>query len=25
MPEMVHIGNEARNGMLWPVGKLPEN
>lgn len=25
MPEMVQIGNETRNGMLWPVGKLPEN
>ena len=25
MPEMVQIGNETRNGMLWPVGRLPEN
>jgi arabinogalactan endo-1,4-beta-galactosidase len=25
MPEMVQIGNETRNGMLWPAGKLPEN
>lgn len=25
MPEMVQIGNEVRNGMLWPIGKLPEN
>jgi len=25
MPEMVQIGNEIRNGMLWPLGKLPEN
>jgi arabinogalactan endo-1,4-beta-galactosidase len=25
MPEMVQIGNETRNGMLWPTGKLPEN
>jgi len=25
MPEMVQIGNEVRNGMLWPVGKLPEH
>ncbi len=24
MPEMVQIGNETRNGMLWPIGKLPE-
>lgn len=24
MPEMVQIGNEVRNGMLWPLGKLPE-
>lgn len=23
MPEMVQIGNEIRNGMLWPTGKLP--
>lgn len=25
MPEMVQIGNETRNGMLWPLGHLPEN
>lgn len=25
MPEMVQIGNEIRNGMLWPKGKLPQN
>ncbi|MCW9706063.1 glycoside hydrolase family 53 protein [Fodinibius salsisoli] len=25
MPEMVQIGNEVRNGMLWPLGKLPQN
>ena len=25
MPEMVQIGNEIRNGMLWPLGKLPDN
>lgn len=25
MPEMVQIGNETRNGMLWPTGKLPDN
>lgn len=24
MPEMVQIGNEIRNGMLWPTGKLPD-
>ena len=24
-PEMVQIGNEISNGMLWPQGKLPEN
>ena len=24
-PEMVQIGNEIINGMLWPDGKLPEN
>lgn len=24
-PEMVQIGNEVTNGMLWPDGKLPEN
>lgn len=25
MPQMVQIGNEIRNGMLWPVGKLPDH
>lgn len=25
MPEMVQIGNEVRNGMMWPLGKLPDN
>lgn len=25
MPEMVQIGNEIRNGMIWPAGRLPEN
>ncbi len=25
MPDMVQIGNEITNGMLWPDGKLPEN
>jgi arabinogalactan endo-1,4-beta-galactosidase len=25
MPDMVQIGNEISNGMLWPDGKLPEN
>lgn len=25
MPDMVQIGNEVINGMLWPDGKLPEN
>ncbi len=25
MPEMVQIGNEIRNGMMWPIGKLPEH
>lgn len=25
MPEMVQIGNEIRNGMLWPIGQLPDN
>ena len=25
MPDMVQIGNEVRNGMLWPTGKLPEH
>lgn len=24
-PEMVQVGNEVINGMLWPDGKLPEN
>ena len=24
-PDMVQIGNEISNGMLWPYGKLPEN
>ena len=24
MPEMVQIGNEISNGMLWPDGKLPD-
>lgn len=24
-PEMVQVGNEISNGMLWPDGKLPEN
>ncbi len=24
MPDMVQIGNEISNGMLWPDGKLPE-
>jgi len=24
-PDMVQIGNEISNGMLWPVGKLPDN
>lgn len=24
-PEMVQVGNEIINGMLWPDGKLPEN
>jgi arabinogalactan endo-1,4-beta-galactosidase len=24
-PDMVQIGNEIINGMLWPDGKLPEN
>jgi arabinogalactan endo-1,4-beta-galactosidase len=23
MPEMVQIGNEVRNGMMWPLGRLP--
>ncbi|MEX2601772.1 MAG: glycosyl hydrolase 53 family protein [Balneolaceae bacterium] len=25
MPDMVQPGNEIRNGMLWPIGRLPEN
>jgi arabinogalactan endo-1,4-beta-galactosidase len=25
LPEMVQIGNEVINGMLWPDGKLPQN
>lgn len=25
MPDMVQIGNEITNGMLWPDGKLPDN
>ncbi len=25
MPEMVQIGNEVRNGMIWPLGKLPDH
>jgi arabinogalactan endo-1,4-beta-galactosidase len=25
MPDMVQIGNEVINGMLWPDGRLPEN
>ena len=24
-PDMVQIGNEISNGMLWPFGKLPDN
>ena len=24
-PDMVQVGNEISNGMLWPNGKLPEN
>lgn len=24
-PEMVQVGNEISNGILWPDGKLPEN
>ncbi|MBN2167534.1 MAG: glycosyl hydrolase 53 family protein [Marinilabiliaceae bacterium] len=23
-PDMVQVGNEINNGMLWPIGKLPE-
>jgi arabinogalactan endo-1,4-beta-galactosidase len=25
LPDMVQIGNEITNGMLWPDGKLPQN
>jgi arabinogalactan endo-1,4-beta-galactosidase len=25
LPEMVQIGNEVINGMLWPDGKIPDN
>jgi arabinogalactan endo-1,4-beta-galactosidase len=25
LPEMVQIGNEVINGMLWPDGRLPDN
>jgi arabinogalactan endo-1,4-beta-galactosidase len=25
LPDMVQIGNEISNGMIWPDGKLPEN
>jgi Arabinogalactan endo-1,4-beta-galactosidase len=25
MPEMVQIGNEVINGMMWPDGKIPSN
>ncbi len=25
IPEMVQIGNEVINGMMWPDGKIPEN
>ncbi len=25
MPDMVQIGNEVINGMLWPDGRIPEN
>jgi len=25
MPDMVQVGNEVTNGILWPDGKLPEN
>jgi arabinogalactan endo-1,4-beta-galactosidase len=25
MPQMLQVGNEITNGMLWPDGKLPEN
>ncbi len=25
LPDMVQVGNEISNGMIWPDGKLPEN
>lgn len=25
MPDMVQLGNEVRNGMMWPLGRLPEH
>lgn len=25
MPDMVQIGNEVRNGMMWPLGRVPEH
>ncbi|MEO6328863.1 MAG: glycosyl hydrolase 53 family protein [Ginsengibacter sp.] len=25
LPDMVQVGNEIGNGILWPYGKLPEN
>ncbi len=25
MPDMVQIGNEVRNGMIWPLGRLPDH
>jgi len=25
LPDMVQVGNEISNGMLWPDGKLPAN
>lgn len=25
LPEMVQVGNEITNGMIWPLGKLPSN
>jgi arabinogalactan endo-1,4-beta-galactosidase len=25
MPDMVQVGNEISNGMMWPFGKLPDN
>lgn len=24
-PDMVQVGNEISNGMMWPIGKLPDN